>query len=758
MAEKAITPRYIAIVKETTERGELVNPSGFIMELMMVKGATKGMMLETLLDQANLARQRNKQKWLQTVARDAESYQFAGHDWIDRNLLPLKRASRPPSSMPSGPTRDRRLDIDPLLERRRENAATCQPMDVDVSVSTEEEERLLAETTPSPEVSSLVQAAQGSLSPEKTTPRTEPAEASSSSIVASSHTSAVKTRSPVRFPSPGPRRRSPRKKAQVEERTKEPSRPCRRTSPQRHPRSSRRSSPRKRPSSTSGHRGSPMPPPKRDAPHRSYARDQPRSHSRSPQRKRHQERRRGDAYKGTARDQSRKTQGTAEPKKMVAETSTADDRELPVARTPTSGACPISQCDGAITRSHASTHLPAIFNDQLEPTEDLTRGRVSALRICESLLLGTVTNLDGLVNFVNDLRQIRRGHYHVSIRQSRAMAAMCQLQDYEIPEEFSTAPVNSPAALLHWRVLLVIFACLNERDRLSLVERYPVTGTWSEEETRPEAFDSHFHLDRSRNVLRRRNASVEELCEMVLPDREYAVRLTGGVVVFCDPSTYPTQAEVLTLQQAGFHIAIGMHPKQASLYTEADHIAMQNCLSFPGVKILGEIGVDYSVEPSRWANQHVLLDKVLKHLQSSHVLVLHARAIQGDQTGVGYIQLLFQLKGVVPSNQKIHLHCFEGTTDIINRWIEEFPNTYFGFTGLVGSFNTTSKDALRSLSPDKLLLETDSPYFHIGGRRHSSPGLIGMVAKMVADIRKENWIHVLEFASRNARQLYGDGS
>ena len=128
-----------------------------------------------------------------------------------------------------------------------------------------------------------------------------------------------------------------------------------------------------------------------------------------------------------------------------------------------------------------------------------------------------------------------------------------------------------------------------------------MTGTWSEEKGRPEAFDSHFHLDQCRNVLRRRNASVEELCGMVLPDRNNAVRLTGVVVVFCDHSTYSTQAEVLTLQQAGFHIAIGMHPKQASLYTDADHTAMQNCLSFPGpgVKILGEIGLDYSAEPSR---------------------------------------------------------------------------------------------------------------------------------------------------------------
>ena len=168
--------------------------------------------------------------------------------------------------MPSGPTRDRRLKTDPKLERRRENAATCQPMDVDVSVSAEEEERLLAEVMPSPETSTLVQALQGRLSPVKTTPVTEPAEATSSSIFASSHISTTKSRSPVCFPSPEPRRCSPRKETQVEKRTREPSGRYRRTSPRQQPRSSRRNSPRKRPSSTSGHRGSPVPPPKRHAP------------------------------------------------------------------------------------------------------------------------------------------------------------------------------------------------------------------------------------------------------------------------------------------------------------------------------------------------------------------------------------------------------------------------------------------------------------------------------------------------------------
>ena len=194
--------------------------------------------------------------------------------------------------------------------------------------------------------------------------------------------------------------------------------------------------------------------------------------------------------------------------------------------------CPVSGCYTDITRAHAATHLPGIFDDHLEPMEELLRRRIRVLRICESRLLGTVNNLAGLVQFVSALRQIRRGHYHVSKQQARAMTAMCHLQGDEVSTEFTITPANSPAGLLHWRVI-VLFTYLNDPDRHELVVRYPVTATSIGD--LPEGFDRHFHLDRS---LKAPEASVEDLCRMIWPDRD---RLTGGVGVFCDPGTYSSE-------------------------------------------------------------------------------------------------------------------------------------------------------------------------------------------------------------------------
>ena len=210
---------------------------------------------------------------------------------------------------------------------------------------------------------------------------------------------------------------------------------------------------------------------------------------------------------------------------------------------------------------------------------------------------------------------------------------------------------------------------------------------------------------------------------MVQADPDYRFNLIGGVAVFCDPPTYPSQEEVRELKEAGYVIAIGLHPKRAQDYRDEDYVAFQRCLEYEGVTVLGEVGLDYSVDAAKWEAQHVALDRILQHLHGYHVLVLHGRGVAG-QPAVGYTQLLYQLKDTLPSQQWIHLHCFEGKREMMERWAREFLNTYFGFTGHISSLNTSSWDALRRVPEDRLLLETNSPYFHIGGR-HSTPELLG---------------------------------
>ena len=106
---------------------------------------------------------------------------------------------------------------------------------------------------------------------------------------------------------------------------------------------------------------------------------------------------------------------------------------------------------------------------------------------------------------------------------------------------------GADVGLARFTTLVAAAACLNDKNMQELVERYPISPTWIEEEALPEGVDSHFHLDRCRRSLNRPSASVEDICNMIHPDRDFRFRLTGGVAVFCDPGSYPSRRAVQEL-------------------------------------------------------------------------------------------------------------------------------------------------------------------------------------------------------------------
>ena len=196
------------------------------------------------------------------VARDADTLQFHGRDWINQHLYALPQTNKKPSKMPAtGPSRDICLGQDPTIQRRVEDALGNEPMDY--SITAEEEEKLFAISTEgqdSPtieefDVDFLMSDVSGCPSPQK--------EALVSSIVAqspqiSAETSCLvssivaeetvaqkkSTRSPVRIPRDESGKKTSKVKTASERKPspkRDQARPPRRTSPRKRPLSPRRS-------------------------------------------------------------------------------------------------------------------------------------------------------------------------------------------------------------------------------------------------------------------------------------------------------------------------------------------------------------------------------------------------------------------------------------------------------------------------------------------------------------------------------------
>ena len=72
---------------------------------------------------------------------------------------------------------------------------------------------------------------------------------------------------------------------------------------------------------------------------------------------------------------------------------------------------------------------------------------------------------------------------------------------------------------------------------------------------------------------------------------------------------------------------------------------------------------------------------------------------------------------------------------MVEDWLEEFPNTYFGFPSRVTSFNQEQRDGVRTVPEDRILLETDAPYMPTHRNvQVNTPAYIGDVAESVAQI------------------------
>ena len=127
---------------------------------------------------------------------------------------------------------------------------------------------------------------------------------------------------------------------------------------------------------------------------------------------------------------------------------------------------------------HAAAHLPGIFDDQLEPTEKLMRRRISVLKICESRLLGSVSNLNRVVEYVNDLQQIRRGKCHVSNDQSHGSHVPSSGLFPSRGVHFGPSGFTGiSSALENFAGHSCMLACLSERDRQDLITRQPPSST-----------------------------------------------------------------------------------------------------------------------------------------------------------------------------------------------------------------------------------------------------------------------------------------
>ncbi|KAK3089730.1 hypothetical protein FSP39_005981 [Pinctada imbricata] len=230
----------------------------------------------------------------------------------------------------------------------------------------------------------------------------------------------------------------------------------------------------------------------------------------------------------------------------------------------------------------------------------------------------------------------------------------------------------------------------------------------------------------------------------------------GCVAVFCNPGSFKREGLWTSVaEEENVWLTFGCHPKNATEFTARAEEGLRKCLTNDKVVALGEIGLDYSGMFYQYAavQKQVLRRQLQIALEMSLPLVIHCREAEDDCLEI--------LEEMVPRSYKIHCHCFTGNFKSALRWLHLFPNIYLGLTPVVTYKTATGPhEVARFLPLERLLLETDSPYFlpkkiPRGDLAYSHPGMAIVVAEEVARIKNIAVRDVLKACRQNTLDMYG---
>ncbi len=264
-----------------------------------------------------------------------------------------------------------------------------------------------------------------------------------------------------------------------------------------------------------------------------------------------------------------------------------------------------------------------------------------------------------------------------------------------------------------------------------------------------EYFDTHCHLD---SILPKMGfTSFDEFASAHLhhDDSHPDARFGGAVTVSCDPDSIEAVQALSAHERV--YAAYGIHPHDARHYDDNMEARLREAMRSPKTVAWGEIGLDYHYNFSEPEIQRKVFERQIEQgVMAEKPLIIHTREAEQDTLAI--------MLRAVPSDWKVHVHCFTSSPDLAVALLSAFPNLYVGFTGVI-TFKTA--DAIRAVVEavplNRLLLETDGPYMapvpHRGKTAH--PGHIPFIAEKMAEIKGVEIGKLYAETRENTRNMYG---
>lgn len=248
--------------------------------------------------------------------------------------------------------------------------------------------------------------------------------------------------------------------------------------------------------------------------------------------------------------------------------------------------------------------------------------------------------------------------------------------------------------------------------------------------------DTHLHLD-----LPEFDADREAVI-----DRATSVGVVAFVLIGFNPQRWESTAELMRRHPSMVR-AVGLHPNNASEWTDGLVSAIAREAQVVGTVAIGEIGLDYfrdHADPTMQRAAFVAQIRLARELDLP--VVIHQREAEDD------VLELLAAEGPVRGV----MHCFSGDAAFAHACLD--LGMYLGIGGVATYKRSDAiREAIRTAPLERLVLETDAPYLAPQRRRghRNEPALMIDAAETLALLKEVEIGQVAAATTRNAVDLFG---
>jgi TatD DNase family protein len=253
--------------------------------------------------------------------------------------------------------------------------------------------------------------------------------------------------------------------------------------------------------------------------------------------------------------------------------------------------------------------------------------------------------------------------------------------------------------------------------------------------------DTHAHLDAD---------EFADDCDAVI---KRAVEAGVNRIITCGTSVESSKKAIaLAEKYPQVYASMGVHPQEIIDVWQSDIREIAQLAKHPRVVAIGEIGLDFYRGMASRDEQIRVLKWQLETASALRLpVIIHVRQATDEM-----IKILDEWVSASYVKTPGVIHCFQESIPVANTFLK--MGFYLAFGGYITYPGSRLADVIKTVPPDRLLIETDCPYLppqkYRGGRNEPAhitytlekiAEILGTPSKTVANLTTENAIRLFKF-------------